>query len=87
MEVFISRHNMARLKRHLDSPGLAPRDFSLFPTVKERLKNVEKIDEEDLFDRLKELFSGIFPKELDKVCGTWINRLITVSGGNGGCIS
>jgi hypothetical protein len=78
---------MIRLKHPLSSPDLAPSDFYLFPTLKERLKDLEMVDEEDLFNRLKEILNKIRHKELDKVFGTWINRLITASGGDGGYIS
>jgi hypothetical protein len=58
-------------------------DFYLFRTVKEKLQNVQMIDEEDLFHRLQELSNDISRKELDKVFGTWINRFKIVSQGDG----
>jgi hypothetical protein len=66
---------------------LPPGDFSLFPTIKERLKNIQMVEEEDLFYRLQELLNGISCKELDQVVGTWINRLMIVSHGDGAYIS
>jgi hypothetical protein len=86
-EVYVAEHNMIRLTRPPYSPDLAPSDFYLFPTVKERLKDIEIVDEEDLFNRLKEILNEIPRKELDTVFGAWINRLLTVSGGDGGSIS
>jgi hypothetical protein len=52
--------------------------------VKERLTDIETVDEEDLFNRSKEILNEIPWKELDKVFGAWINWLMTVSGGDGG---
>jgi hypothetical protein len=86
-EVYISEDNLIRLKYHSDSPDLAPSDFCLFPTAKEKLKHIQMIDEEDSFDRLQELLSGISCKELDKVLGTWINRLMIISQGDGAYLS
>jgi hypothetical protein len=83
-EAYLTEHSMIRLKHPPYSPDLAPSDFYLFPTVKEQLKDIEMIDEEDLFNRLKEILNEIPRKELDRVSGAWINRLMTVSGGDGG---
>jgi hypothetical protein len=82
-EVYISEPNTRRLKHPPYSPDLAPSDFYLFPTIKEKLKDIQMVDEEDLFYRLQELLNGISCKELDKVFGTWINRLMIVSQGDG----
>jgi hypothetical protein len=65
----------------------APSDFHLFLSVKEQLKNIEIVDEDDLLDRLKELLNGICPKELDRIFATGISRVITVSKGDGSSIS
>jgi hypothetical protein len=46
-EVHISEDNMIRLKHPPDSPHLAPSDFYLFRTVKEKLKNIQMLVEED----------------------------------------
>jgi hypothetical protein len=86
-EVCLAEHSMIRLKHPPYWAGLAPSDFYLFPTVKERLKDIEMVDEDDLFNRLKEILNEIPWKELDKVFGAWINRLMRVSGGDRGSIS
>jgi hypothetical protein len=86
-EVYLAEYSMIPLKHLPSSPDLAPTDFSLSPTVKERLKDIEMVDEEDLFNRLKEILDEIPQKELNKVFGAWINRLMTASGGDGGYIS
>jgi hypothetical protein len=44
-------------------------------------------DEEHLFYRLQELLNGICHQEFDKVFGTWINRFMIVSQGDGDYIS
>jgi histone-lysine N-methyltransferase SETMAR len=86
-EVYLAEHSMIRLKHPPYSPDLAPSDFYLVPTVKERLKDIEMVDEEDLLNRLKEILNEIPRKGLDKVFRTWINWLMMVSGGDGGYIS
>jgi hypothetical protein len=73
---------MMRLKHRPYSPDLAPGDFYLFPPIKEKRKDIRMVDEGDLFDRLHELWKAIPRKELDKVFGTWINRLMIVSQGD-----
>jgi hypothetical protein len=58
-----------RLRHRPYSPDWALSDFYLFPGVKEKLKNIRMVDEDDLFDRLQELLNEIPIKELDK--GLW----------------
>jgi hypothetical protein len=55
--------------------------------VKEKLKDTEMVDEEDLFYRLQELLNDILIRELRKVFTSWIKRLVDVSKGNGSYIS
>jgi hypothetical protein len=64
---FLADHNMVRLQHPPYSPNLAPSDFSLFPTVKEKLKDIEMVDEEDLFYPLQEFLNDIPIRELRKV--------------------
>jgi hypothetical protein len=45
------------------------------------------VDEDDLFYLLQEIGNRISREELDKVFGTWINRLMIVSRGDGASIS
>jgi hypothetical protein len=78
---------MVRLKHHPYSPDLAPSDFYLFPTITEKLTDIRMVDEGDLFERLHELLKAIPRKELDKVFGIWINRLMIVSQSDGADIS
>jgi hypothetical protein len=51
-EVFMAEHNVIRLKHSPYSPDLAPSDFYLFPTIKERLTNIQMVNDEDFFYRL-----------------------------------
>jgi hypothetical protein len=55
--------------------------------MKEKLKDIQLVDEEDLFYRLQEIVNSISRKELDQVFGTWINRFMIVSRGNRAYIS
>jgi hypothetical protein len=80
---FLAYHNEVRLRHSLYSPDLAPSDFYLSPTVKEKLKDIEMVDEEDLFYRLQERLSDIPIRELRNVFNAWIKRLIDVSKGDG----
>jgi hypothetical protein len=65
------------------SPDLAPSDFYLFSTVKEKLKDIEMVDEVDLFYRLQELLNDIPIRELRKVFTAWIKRLVDASKRDG----
>jgi histone-lysine N-methyltransferase SETMAR len=80
-EVYITEHNMIRFKHPPYSPDLAPSLFSFLRTIKERLKDIQMLDEENLFYPLKEFLNGIPRRELAKVFGTWMNRLMAVSRG------
>jgi hypothetical protein len=70
IEIYVTEHYMARLKHPPYSSDLARSDFYLLPTIKERLKDIQMIDKEDLFYPLKELSKGIPRRELAKVFGT-----------------
>jgi hypothetical protein len=52
---FLADHNMVQLQHPPYSPGFAPSDVYLFPAVKEKLKDTEMVDKEDLFCRLQVL--------------------------------
>jgi hypothetical protein len=82
-EEYIRQHNMIRLQHPLYSLDLASSDFYLFPTIREKPKDIQMADEEDLFYRLQQFFNSISAKELDTVFGTWINRLMIVSRDDG----
>jgi hypothetical protein len=55
-------------------------DLYLFSTVKAKLKDIEMVDEGDLFYRLQELLNDLI-RELRKVFTAWIKRLVDASKG------
>jgi hypothetical protein len=83
----MAEHNMIRLKHPPDSPDLAPSDFYLFLTIKEKPTDIQMVDEKDLFYRLRELLNRIPVRELRKVFDPWIKRLMAVNRGDGSYIS
>jgi hypothetical protein len=83
---FLADHNMVRLQ-HPYSRDLARSDFYLFPAVKEKLKDIKMVDEEDLFYQLQELLNDTPIRELRKVFAGWIKRLVDVSKGDRSYIS
>jgi transposase len=86
-EDYIKQNNVMRLRHPPYAPGFAPSDFYLFPSIKEKLKNIRIVEEDALFHRLQELLNEIPIKELRKAFDTCINRLLDVSQGDGGDIS
>jgi histone-lysine N-methyltransferase SETMAR len=64
---FLADHNLVRLQHPPYSPDLSSSDFYLFPTVKEKLKDIGMVDGEDLFYGLQELLNDIPIRELHKV--------------------
>jgi hypothetical protein len=78
---------MVRLKYPPYPPDVARSDFHLFWTVKEKLKDIEMVDEEDLFYRLQELLNDIPIRELRKVSTAWVKRFVDVSERNGNYMS
>jgi hypothetical protein len=86
-EECIRQDNMIRLQHPLYSLDLVPSDLYLFPTIKEKPKEIQMAGEEDLFSRLQDILNSIPGKELDRVFDTWINRLMIGSRGHGAYIS
>jgi hypothetical protein len=86
-EVFMAEHNMIRFKHPPYSPDLAPSDFCLFSTIKEKLTDIQMVNEENLFYRLRELLNEIPVRELRKVFDTWIKRLMDVTQRDGSYVS
>jgi hypothetical protein len=60
---FPADDNIAQPEHPPYSPDLAPSDFYLFRTVKEKLKDIEMVDEEDLSYRLQEHLNDIQIRE------------------------
>jgi hypothetical protein len=86
-EEYITQDHMIRVQHPPCSPDLAPSDCFLFPTIKEKLKDIHMVDEEDLFCRLQDILNSISGKELDQIFGTWINRFMIGRTGNGADMS
>jgi hypothetical protein len=84
---FLADHNMMRLQHPQYSPDLAPSDFYLFQTVKEKLKDIEMVNEDNSFYRLQELLNDIPIHELRKVFSAWMKQPFDVRKGNGSYIS
>jgi transposase len=64
---FISEHQMSRMPLPFHSPDLAPSDFYLFPTVKNRLERIHRVDGNDLFEQLLEILRATPVDELELV--------------------
>jgi hypothetical protein len=50
---------MGRVSQPPYSPDLAPSDFYLFPTVKEKLERTQVADEDQFFESLQAILMGI----------------------------
>jgi hypothetical protein len=74
---FPADDNIARLQHPPYSPDLAPSDFYLFPTVKEKLKDIEMADEGDLSYRLQEPLNDIQIRECARSSLHGSNDLLT----------
>jgi hypothetical protein len=74
---------MRRMPQPPYSPDLAPSDFYLFPTVKERLERIQPADEDQFFESLQEILNGLDHEELNAVFQAWVRRLQEGSEGNG----
>jgi hypothetical protein len=66
------------------SPELAPNDFYLFPTVKERLEYASITDEDQLFEELHTILRSIPKEELERLFEAWRERVPNANQGNGG---
>jgi hypothetical protein len=80
---WLEEHDMHRLSQPAYSPNLAPSDFYLFPTVKERLERIQLADEDQFFESLQEILDGLDHEELNAVFRTWVRRAQEVSECNG----
>jgi hypothetical protein len=57
------------------SPDLALSDFSLFPTMKEELEQIQVADEDQFFESLQEILRNIDQKELHGVFQALVRRV------------
>jgi hypothetical protein len=65
------------------SPGLAPSDLYLFPTVKERLEYSDVTDEDQLFEELQTILRSVPGENLERVFEAWRGRFQNVNQGDG----
>jgi hypothetical protein len=80
---WLEEHSILRMSHSLYSPDLAPSDFYLFPTVKEKLERIQLADEDQLFECLQEILRDLDQQELNTVFHAWMHRVQEVSEGNG----
>jgi hypothetical protein len=55
----------------------------LFPTVKEKLEQIQLADEDQLFECRQGVLRGLDQQELNTVFQAWVRRIQEVSEGNG----
>jgi hypothetical protein len=79
---WLEEHDMRRMPQLSYSPDLATSDFYLFPTVTEKLEQTQVADEDQFFESVQAILSGIDQEELDKVFQIWVRWLQEVSEGN-----
>jgi histone-lysine N-methyltransferase SETMAR len=80
---WLEEHGMRRMPQPPYSPDLAPCDFYLFPTMKEKLERTQVADEDQFFESLEAILRGIDQEELNRVFQAWVERVRKVSEGNG----
>jgi histone-lysine N-methyltransferase SETMAR len=76
-------YSIPRMPHSPYSYDLAPCDFYLFPTVKEKLERIQLADEDKFFERLQKILRGLDQLELNTVFQAWMLRVQEVSEGNG----
>jgi histone-lysine N-methyltransferase SETMAR len=80
---YFARKNMTRLPHPAYSPDLSPCDFWFFGYAKERMKDRVVTDEDDLEDKLTEVWEGVTQDVLRSVFHEWMGRLEWVMGHGG----
>jgi transposase len=68
-------HGMRRLPQPPYSPDLAPSDFYLFPTMKEKLERTQVADEDPFFESLQEILRRIDQEQLNMVFQAWVRTV------------
>jgi hypothetical protein len=61
---------------------MATNNFYLFPTVKEKLEQIQMADEEQFFECLQGVLRGQDQQELNTVFQAWVRRVQERSEGN-----
>lgn len=80
---FLFKSNFRTMKHPAYSPDIAPSDFGLFGTVKEKLEGVEHATEKDLQDHIIEILNSFSKSYWQSLFMEWIERLekvITING-------
>jgi hypothetical protein len=83
---FMQNNDMTDMPHPPYSPDLAPSDFYLFGTVKEKLEHDGITDEDQLFEVLVEILRSIPGEQLVAVFEAWLERVRMVSEGDGSYI-
>jgi hypothetical protein len=79
---WLEEHDMRRMPQSPYSPDLAPSDFYLFPTVKEKLERIQVVDENQFSKSLQAILRGIDREELNRVFQAWVWRVQEINEGN-----
>jgi hypothetical protein len=74
---------MRRMPEPPYSPELAPSDFYLFPTGKEKLERIQVADEEEFFESIQAILRGMDQGELNRVFQACVQQVQEVSEANG----
>jgi hypothetical protein len=80
---WLEEHDIVRMPQPSCSPDLASNDFYLFPAVKEELEQIQLDDENQYFESLQAILSGLDHEELNIVFQAWVLRVQEVSECNG----
>jgi hypothetical protein len=64
---WFKENNILRMQHPPYSSDLAPSDFYLFPTVKEKLERIQLADEDQFFECLQEVLRDLDQQELNTI--------------------
>jgi hypothetical protein len=78
---WLEEHNILRMPHQPYSPDLAPSDFYLFLTVKQKLERIQLADEDQFFECLQGVLRGLDQQELNTIFQAWMRRVQEVSEG------
>jgi histone-lysine N-methyltransferase SETMAR len=83
---WLEEYDIVHMSKPPYLPDLAPRDFYMFPTVKEQLERIQLADENQLFESLQAILNGLDHEKLNAVFQAWVQRVQEVSEGNIGYV-
>lgn len=75
VQTFLSTTCFQKMKHPAYSPDLAPCDFGLFGTVKNRLIGIQCDDEEELQDEIEKVLYEFSQEEINRIFLGWMRRL------------